>query len=65
VHLTDLLLVAWIAAAVLYDLWAYWALGADATISYRLRAWVGWCPWLLLPLGGLLWHLFGVGRYTE
>ena len=55
--------VAWIAVAVIYDCWVYFVLGQpSATISDTLRSWVQWSPLVLVPLGGLLWHLFGAHR---
>lgn len=59
----NLFVVVWIATAILYDLVVYFGWGeVDATISRTLRAWGNWSPLLLVPLGGLLWHLWGVGR---
>jgi hypothetical protein len=55
--------VAWIAVAVVYDCWAYFGLRQpQATISDTLRGWVQFSPLVLVPLGGLLWHLFGCHR---
>lgn len=54
---------SWIAVAVLYDCWAYFVWGQPAaTISDTLRSWAQWSPLVLIPLGGLLWHLFGARR---
>jgi len=51
--------VLWILIAVAYDCWAYFVLRESAaTISETLRSWVQWSPLVLVPLGGLLWHLF-------
>jgi hypothetical protein len=57
--LTDWFLILWILTAVAYDVWAVLTLGVSETISYRLRVWVAYCPWLLLSMGCLLWHLWG------
>ena len=55
--------VAWIAVAVIYDCWVYFGLRQPpATISDTLRSWVQFSPLVLIPLGGLLWHLFGCHR---
>ena len=55
--------LTWIAMAVIYDCWVYFVLRLPvATISDTLRSWVQWSPLVLIPLGGLLWHLFGVHR---
>jgi cytochrome bd-type quinol oxidase subunit 2 len=55
--------VTWIMIAVIYDCWVYFACRQPpATISDTLRSWVQWSPLVLIPLGGLLWHLFGVHR---
>jgi len=55
--------LTWIAIAVIYDCWVYFVLRLPvATISDTLRGWVQWSPLVLIPLGGLLWHLFGVHR---
>lgn len=57
----NLFTLMWILAAILYDIpAAMWTV--DATISDTLRGWVQFSPLVLIPLGGLLWHLFGPDR---
>jgi hypothetical protein len=59
----NVFVLTWILLAVIYDCWVYFVLGQPpATISDTLRAWVQWSPLVLVPLGGLLWHLFGAHR---
>ena len=59
----NVFVLTWILIAVIYDCWVYFVLGQPlATISDTLRSWVQWSPLVLVPLGGLLWHLFGVQR---
>ena len=52
----------WIATAIVYDVIVYVWWDPAATISRTLRMWGQWTPLLVVPLGGLLWHLFGVAR---
>jgi len=55
--------IAWIMTAVLYDCWVTLVLRQPpASISATLRSWVQFSPLVLLPLGGLFWHLFGCQR---
>jgi hypothetical protein len=56
----NVFVATWILVAIVYDCWVYFVLGKPlATISDTLRSWVQWSPLVLVPLGGLLWHLFG------
>jgi hypothetical protein len=53
----------WILIAIVYDCWAYFICREPlATISDTLRSWVQGSPLVLMPLGVLLWHLFGAHR---
>jgi cytochrome bd-type quinol oxidase subunit 2 len=61
--LGNLFVTVWIIVAVVYDFWVYFGLRQPrATISDTLRSWVQFTPLVLIPLGALLWHLFGVQR---
>jgi hypothetical protein len=58
-QLTNAFLLVWIAAALLWDGYAYAKWGSAATISCVVKSWSRWCPFLALLLGALLWHVFG------
>jgi hypothetical protein len=62
-ELGNAFVATWILLAVVYDCWVHFVLREPAaTISDTLRSWVQWSLLVLVPLGGLLWHLFGVRR---
>lgn len=60
--MTQLFLLAWISAAIVYDIWVFAKFGAEPTITRTLQRWTSDFPVLLIALGGLLWHLFGKGK---
>jgi hypothetical protein len=60
--LTQLLLLLWIAAAIGWDVFAYYRWGDAATVSVAIQTWARRWPLLLVALGMLLWHLFGTGK---
>lgn len=59
---THWFLFAWIAVAILWDIFAIYRWGIDASICKVLREWANFCPPLLIALGALLWHIFHPGE---
>ena len=61
-YYTYFFVLAWIGAAIGWDLFVFRRWGPEATITRTLEKWTDDFPILLIALGSLLWHLFGKGK---
>jgi hypothetical protein len=55
---TIVFIAAWISVAILYDVFAFWKWGAEASISRVIRDGSRWDPIIAFALGVLCGHFF-------
>jgi hypothetical protein len=57
-NLTKIIILCVVAGLIVYDCFAYWRGGVDATISRVILSWSRWCVWIVFAAGILCGHLF-------